>query len=104
MYRRNYAYAVHVRGVKRFGGTITADSMEQAVVAVARRDTLTIEDKGSVHRACDGSDVPQAEWRFGNDKATMYVWAPPEYFVSAVPAYVPPVPAPSLADVCRPQD
>jgi len=70
-----------VGGEKKIGGTISADSMEDAVRRIAKRDHLKILNKQSVLRSCDNALIPQAEWLFNGKKASIYVWAPPEYFV-----------------------
>jgi hypothetical protein len=80
MYQRNYAYGIMVNGTKRIGGTIHANSMEDAVRGIMTRVGLTIERKESVYRPFDGALIPQAEWLLNEEKANIYVWAPPEYF------------------------
>jgi hypothetical protein len=78
-----YAYAVFVGGVKRFGGTMHADSVEEAVIKVAKRNKLTVEDNGSVVRPCDGATIQLAEWTLEGKKASVCIWAPPEYFLNS---------------------
>lgn len=77
---RNYAYGIMVRGQKRIGGTMHADSMEDAVLRIARRDGLTVYRKPDVIRPMDNAVIGQAEWMYKGEKASVYVWAPPEYF------------------------
>lgn len=82
--RKNYAYGVTVGGQKRVGGTMSADSMEDAVRCIARSLKMTIKDKGSVIRPCDMAVIQQADWMFEGQRASLYVWAPPEYFVESL--------------------
>lgn len=79
-YRRVYAYGIMVGGVKRVGGTIHADSMEDAVRGLISREKLVIKRKRGVMRPCDGAMIPQAEWLFEGKHAYLLIWAPAEYF------------------------
>lgn len=79
-YQRVYAYQVKVNGVRRMGGTMHADTMDEAVRRIMSRDGLTVARKAPVFRLCDGAMVPQAEWMFEGAKAEVCVWAPAAYF------------------------
>lgn len=71
---RGYAYGIFVGGKKRVGGLVHADSMEDAVRRAARRNNLTIS------RTEHEYTPDTVSWIFRGDKASVYVWAPPEYF------------------------
>lgn len=68
-----FAYMIVVKGAKQIGGTMHADSMEDAVNRIARRNELRITTQEyPAHRV--------TEWIFRGKKASVAVWAPPEYF------------------------
>lgn len=75
-----YAYGVLVRGKKRFGGCIHAESMEEAVKAIAQVCKLKIKRTPQTYLPDD------FDWMLDGEKASVYVWAPPEYFSKGVPA------------------
>jgi hypothetical protein len=80
MARRVYAYGVMVCGRKRYGGTVHADSMDDAAKRAATRCKLTIDKQEPSYRPCDGEIVKHAQWLLDGKKASLLVWAPPEYF------------------------
>lgn len=71
---RNYVYAILVKGQKRVGGTIHADSMDDAVRRIMKRDNLSIFCPESTER------FVSTTWVYKGEKASVLVWAPPEYF------------------------
>jgi hypothetical protein len=80
-YRRKFAYRITAGGIPQVGGTTTADTMDAAVRSLMGPNELTIERLPSVVRPCDNAVIPQAKWRYKGKEATVFVWAPPEYFV-----------------------
>lgn len=80
---KQYCYRVFMNGSMiqpRFAGTITAQSMEDAVQRIASRDALqyvpaTVEysDSGWAH-------TRPAHWTIDGKKASIAIWARPEDF------------------------
>ena len=67
--RNVYAYGIMQKGKKRIGGTVTADTMEQAAHIAAKRDKLVMDwDEDSM------IPMPTMRWPNG-DKAAVFVWA-----------------------------
>ena len=85
---KKYAYGISVGGQKKQVGTISATSMEDAVLQIATSNRMRMLRKPSVIRPCDGAVIPQAEWVFRGRKAEIYVWSRPEDF-STIPDFDP---------------
>lgn len=75
-----YAYAVTVNSKKRFGGTVHADSMDDAAQKAAAICKLTIQRSTPVTRPMDGQVIRPADWMLDGKRAFLYVYAPPESF------------------------
>ena len=72
--RRHFAYGILVGGRKRWGGTVTADTMEQAALAVARRCGLHRE----VSDPCPCDGYVDVRFTYDGKRASVCIWARPE--------------------------
>lgn len=81
-----YGYFVLVNGQKRYGGSITAGSMEDAAHTAALVCGLRIKKSPSVVRPCDGAIIPIAEWTLEGDPALVAVWADATKLLSRYPS------------------
>ncbi len=75
MRSRVYAYGVFVAGRKRYGGTIRADTMDQAAIHAAKICKLKM-------RYYENNLLQDVDWTLDGKRASIYVWAPPEYFTN----------------------
>ncbi len=82
--RRQFAYFVMTGGKKRVGGTMTADSMEDAAERVIRREKIEVISEPSVIRPCDGAVIRPARMKYKGEWANVAVWVRAEDFAEAV--------------------
>ena len=75
-----YAYSVTVNGKKRFGGTTTAASMDEAARSAAKQCGLEIRQGKPTTRPMDGAVIKPADWMLDGKRAFLSVYAPAEAF------------------------
>lgn len=79
----SYAYAIVDKLHKKLvGGTMHAESMDDALRAIVRCNKVTVRHLQTVIRPCDNAVIKCCEWIRNGEKVSIYVYASPEAFLT----------------------